>query len=285
VTSSLIFFQPATPPKAKLIFIHGFSDHVNRYYELFPTLASRGIEVHGFDQRGWGRSSEVTGKGHSGPTPRVIADVAAFIRSQLPSEVPVFLMGHSMGGAEVLTLACSPEYADITGQLRGLLTESAHLGFPAGGEPSSITVMLGRLAGRILPKFRKVHIIDPKLLTRDPAVQKSLTDDELCHNTGTLEGLAGLLDRAENLSTGNMRVNDNLRSLWISHGTGDQCTSCPASKKFLEAQTHIQDREFKPYEGWSHQLHADLPDNRGIFAKDVGDWILARSSDGERSKL
>jgi hypothetical protein len=32
----------------------------------------------------------------------------------------------------------------------------------------------------------------------------------------------------------------------------------------------------KTYEGWSHTLHCDLPDNRHIFANDSADWILAR---------
>jgi acylglycerol lipase len=27
---------PEGPPKAKVIFIHGFNDHINRYYNLFP---------------------------------------------------------------------------------------------------------------------------------------------------------------------------------------------------------------------------------------------------------
>lgn len=39
------------PAKARLVFVHGFSDHINTYGSFFPTLAAKGIEVYSFDQR------------------------------------------------------------------------------------------------------------------------------------------------------------------------------------------------------------------------------------------
>ena len=63
----------------------------------------------------------------------------------------------------------------------------------------------------------------------------------------------------------------------LYHGTGDQVTSFDASKHWIERQEDILDKTFKLFEGGSHGLHCDLPDNRSVFAKEVGDWILARS--------
>jgi acylglycerol lipase len=61
----------------------------NAYGLLFPTLASHGIEVYGFDQRGWGRSVEkASEKGLSGPTSLILSDIASFIKTLLPSKVP-----------------------------------------------------------------------------------------------------------------------------------------------------------------------------------------------------
>ena len=68
-----------------------------------------------------------------------------------------------------------------------------------------------------------------------------------------------------------------MTSLVLYHGTGDQVTSFDASTRWIERQRDIPDKTFKPFEGWSHALHCDLSDNRGVFAKEVGDWILARS--------
>ncbi len=268
--------QPDGPPVAKLIFVHGFSDHINRYYGLFPGLAERGIAIYGFDQRGWGRSVHRSAdKGRTGPTSTVISDIAAFVKAQLPSPVPVFVMGHSMGGGEVLTLASDESYADsVLKHVRGWVLEAPFIGWPKGEEPSALKICVGRLVGRMLPHWPLVHRIPPEKLTRDPGVQQSLRQDVLDHDTGTLEGLSGLLDRTENLLHGRARLNGAVRSLWLGHGTVDFGTSYEASRAWFNAQTGLEDKTFKTYEGWYHQLHAEP--GRDEFYRDVGDWILAR---------
>ena len=101
--SDLFDEQPTPPALAKIVFVHGFSDHCNAYHDLFSNLALSRIEVHAFDQRGWGRSvKRVSERGLTGPTSQVLDDITSIVHSQLPRSVPFFLMGHSMGGAEVL---------------------------------------------------------------------------------------------------------------------------------------------------------------------------------------
>jgi len=271
-------WTPDGPPVAKLIFVHGFNDHINRYYELFPTLASRGIEVHGFDQRGWGRSVHTpSDRGLTGGTSQVISDIVAVIKTQLPCTIPLFLMGHSMGGQEILILASDPKHADLMKEIRGWLLESPYIGLDPKSQPSNVVVFFGRLAGSMLPHKQRTTILPPKDLTRDPEVIKSLEEDKLLHGFGTLEGLSGMLDRSAELSSGKAKLNKGAKSLWLSHGTADMGTSYAASKHWYETETkNVPDKEFKTYEGWYHQLHADLPDDRSVFAKDVGDWILQR---------
>ncbi|KAH7395857.1 lysophospholipase-like protein [Cadophora sp. MPI-SDFR-AT-0126] len=280
-------WKPDGAPLAKLVFIHGFDDHCDRYYELFPTLASKGIETAAFDQRGWGRSvKKPSEQGLTGPTSQVISDIVSFIKSQMPCSVPLFVMGHSMGGGEALILASDPQYADLIKDIRGWLLESPFIGFPKGFEPMWITVAAGRLAGKLLPHKQRYSAIPPVNLTRDPAVVKSLAEDKLLYGNGTLEGLAGMLDRTSLLNQAKVKLNPNVKSVWLAHGTEDKGTSYEESKKWFERQTGLEDKEFKTYEGWSHQLHADLPDNRQVFANDVADWILARvGGEGRNSKL
>ncbi|KAL1879074.1 hypothetical protein VTK73DRAFT_7400 [Phialemonium thermophilum] len=268
--------------KAKLVFIHGFSDHVNRYYGFFPFLAERGIAVHGFDQRGWGRSvAKPAEKGLTGPTTRVLDDMAAFIRPHLPSypsDPPVFVMGHSMGGGQVLTLMSDPAYAkDIVSRVRGFLLEAPFIDFAPEERPWTLKVIAGRLASHVLPRFHLSNRIPPENLSRDPEVVRSLDADPLVHDTGTLEGLAGLLDRTAALASGSIRPpSDAVRAIWVGHGTADKATSFSATKKwFDQCATDISDRTFKAYEGYYHQLHADK--GREEFYEDVAAWILERA--------
>ncbi|ETS77232.1 hypothetical protein PFICI_11106 [Pestalotiopsis fici W106-1] len=272
---------PDGPAKAKMIMFHGFSDHLDRYYDLFPTLARGGIAVYGLDQRGWGRSVKKTSqRGNTGPTSQVLADMAAFIKSQLPSDVPVFVLGHSMGGGQVATLASSPQYAELTGQVRGWILESPFIGFTAEEEPNWLTVFSGRLAGKLMPHFRLVRPIAPEKMSRDPAVVESVRADKLMHNTGTLEGLASLLDRTASLSKGELKLNDNIRSLVVMHGDADRVCSFDTARKWFESQS-VPDGEFRVYEGFYHQLHADP--GRERFYDEVRDWILERAEGGAKS--
>lgn len=67
------------------------------------------------------------------------------------SKVPLFLMGHSMGGAEVLQYAARGP-SEIRSQIRGYIVESPYLALHPSSQPSWFTVVAGRLAARVVPK-------------------------------------------------------------------------------------------------------------------------------------
>ncbi|KAF1913505.1 Alpha/Beta hydrolase protein [Ampelomyces quisqualis] len=268
---------------ARLVFIHGFSDHVNTYDNFFSALTTKGIEVYTFDQRGWGKSvTKPSQRGHSGPTTQVLDDITAFLRTVVPSPVPLFLMGHSMGGGEVLCYAATGP-GDVRKHIRGYLLESPFVDFNAKSKPSFVTVFLGRLVGKLLPHRQMVNKLDAKLISRDPAVCKSFEEDELCHDTGTLEGLSGLLDRTGKLSSGKIVIPDDageggITRIWIAHGDADGITDFSASKRLADA-LQVKDKEFKSYAGYYHRLHDEPSPEKEVFIDDVANWILARSNE------
>lgn len=212
--------------------------------------------------------------------------------------VPVFVMGHSMGGGQVLTLLSTPAYtARLAGQggqglgrIRGWLLEGPFLGFDPRDRPSWLKLHGGKLAGRVLPKFQLVNPIPVEWLTRDEAAQRSIREDPLCHDTGTLEGLAGFMDRTAALAEGRLRLDtagaagtagdgNGVRSLWVGHGDHDRTAWFEACKGWYDAYaTGVEDRSFRVYEGYLHQLHAEV--GREVFYGDVRDWILERCEGG-----
>jgi len=302
-------WRPSTPSDIHLIFVHGFSDHINAYYDLFPRLSSpnHNITVHGFDQRGWGRSASADKSlhGRTGDTQQVLCDIHDFIcyvsddiRSHgSAGQAKLFLMGHSMGGAESFmyllsdpsTFASSNTETSTPLPIQGLLAESPHISFPPGQEPSSVVVFAGRLAGRILPNMQMVQKLDSIFMCRDPKVCKDWEADELCHDTGTLRGLSGLLDRAKYLNdygAGSTKAPVHMREtlpcpLWLGHGTRDRVTNHDGSKSLYDrlisnrdGDTVAEQSKFVHYEGGYHKLHAE-PEGMGEqFVKDVGDWML-----------
>ena len=235
-----------------MLFLHGFSDHCNRYQELFSNLAARGILVHSFDQRGWGRSvKKPSEKGLTGPTPQVLADITSLIQKYLPSPVPLFLMGHSMGGQETLQYAAlGPQ--EIKNQISGFLASAPFIRLHPSSEPNRLTVMAGKLAGKVLPKRQMVNALESRYMCHDKSICKDWEEDELCHNTGTLEGLAGMLARGDELDKGSVVIEDwDGCHVWLAHGTADRVTSHEATKDFMK-RLKVQDKTLQLYEGCYH---------------------------------
>jgi acylglycerol lipase len=218
------------------------------------------------------------------------------MRTVIPSPVPLFLMGHSMGGGEVLCYAAQGP-KEIRQHIRGYLLESPFVDFDPKSKPNFLTVFFGRLAGKLLPHRQLINKLDPTLISRDPTVCQAFNDDELCHDTGTLEGLAGMLDRTAQLSSGKIIIPDDAEEggvtrIWIAHGDADGITNHDASKRLADA-LQVKDKEFKSYAGYYHRcknsqnvydirltlvVHDEPGEDKKVFTNDVANWILARST-------
>ena len=264
----------------------------NAYYDLFPTLASNySIATYSFDQRGWGRSvHSPSDKGLTGSTTTVLDDIRSFLKTISSAGEddldPVFLMGHSMGGAEALhfMLTQSPPrplaYGPPLRTIRGLLLEAPFIALHPDSQPSSFTVWAGKLAARVAPSKQMLQKLDSTYMSRDPRVRKDWEDDPLCHDTGTLEGMAGMLQRAAELtSLGEGKEVLGLKldpgcPVWLGHGNDDRVTSYGASKALFE-KLQVDDKTFKTYEGAYHKLHAEPDGGKEEFVKDIAEWILA----------
>ncbi|KAF4553985.1 Serine aminopeptidase-like protein 3 [Elsinoe fawcettii] len=276
----------ASPETARLLFLHGFSDHSGNYTDLHPYLASRGISVYSFDQRGWGRSvPSPSHRGLTGPTPQVMADITSLLRTLLPSPVPVFLMGHSMGGAEALFYT-STDPDSLVSQLRGTVALAPLIALHPRTRPNIVTVTLGRLAGRFLPSRKMVNKLDPTLLSRVETKNLEWANDPLNHDTGTLEGLAGMLDRGMLLETGQVTLgkgkHEGGRSrVLVVHGTGDEINDVKGSRDWVE-KSEAEDKRFWELDGWYHNLHVEP--EKEMFRKEVAEWILERAK-GEQARL
>jgi acylglycerol lipase len=152
-----------------------------------------------------------------------------------------------------------PKYSPTRQHIRGYILESPFVAFHPSSKPSKLKVTMGKFAARILPHHQLLSPLDASLLCRDPDVCKRWAEDPLCHDTGTLEGLNGLLERADLLASGGVNITDAegsgdgglCRVLW-AHGTGDKVCDFAASKALAESLT-VKDKTFKWYEGWYHK--------------------------------
>ncbi|ETN36924.1 uncharacterized protein HMPREF1541_07911 [Cyphellophora europaea CBS 101466] len=294
-------WKPDGAPVGVIIFIHGFSDHCNTYDTLFKTLSAPpySLQVNAFDQRGWGRSvRQPSQRGATGPTSAVLADLHAFVLhtiSQLPSPPPpLFMMGASMGGAIALhytlytlrstTIRNRP-------QLAGLILSAPFVALDHRSAPSWVTVKAGKLAAKAFPNQQRVNKLEAKYMCRDPQVCSDWVADPLCHDTGTLGGLSGMLQRAADLVS--LSQGAYVRSLtnelpcpiWVAHGEADRVTSCKATQRLYDVLSAPEgDRTMRAFPGAYHMLHKE-PDGTGQdFTREVAEWCVRRCR-GERGAL
>ncbi len=88
----------ADDPRAVIIAVHGMNDYANAFAMPGAWWAARGITTYAYDQRGFGRTAQ---RGIWPGEDRMVDDLTTFITlvSAVYPDVPLFLLGESMGGA------------------------------------------------------------------------------------------------------------------------------------------------------------------------------------------
>lgn len=195
-------------------------------------------------------------------------------------------MGHSMGGNEVLCYMLSTSSAfSNRPPISGVLLEAPYIELDPSEQPSVFKVAAGKLAAILLPHNQLKQRLIPTHVSRSVKVRQEWVDDPLCHDTGTLEGLKGLLQRAGDLSTlsHGQKVQGLTTAvpcpLWVAHGTDDKVISPIAAERLFQVlEAPNADKTFQSFPGGYHKLHAEPDGIAEQFAKDVGEWILAHAS-------
>ncbi len=107
-------WQPAGPPRAVLLALHGFNDSRDALELPGPVFAGSGIAVFAPDQRGFGAAPLRGRWPGAGAMQTDAATLLRQLRARFPG-VPLYAMGESMGGAVLMTLAASGSAPPVDG--------------------------------------------------------------------------------------------------------------------------------------------------------------------------
>ncbi|MBA4854029.1 alpha/beta hydrolase [Emticicia sp. BO119] len=257
-----IFFQQWLPEQETtgiIALVHGLGEHSGRYSHVAEFFTSQGIVVIAVDTYGHGQT---TGKrGHADSMEAYMEQISRLLElaKQTVPDKPVFLYGHSMGGALVLNYLFRH-----TPTISGVIVTSPAV--RPGFELPKPLLIIGKIARIIAPSFTQANSLDLENLSHDHEVIEKYKADPLVHNQ--VSGMVGisLIEWGEWLLQ-NARY--TTVPVLLMHGTEDKLTSYEASK--LLASQLSGTITFKSYEGLFHELHNEF--EKQSVLNDMMMWI------------
>ncbi|KGC08255.1 PGAP1-like family protein [Burkholderia multivorans] len=255
----------AAAPRATVALLHGLAEHAGRYAPLAARLNAAGIDLLAIDLRGHGHSPGK--RAWVARFDEYLDDADALVAEAARASTPLFLMGHSMGGAIAALYAIERAPARAR-TLAGLVLSSPALA--PGRDVPRWMLALSRVISRVWPTFPAIRI-DAALLSRDADVVAANRADPLVHH-GPVPARTGaeILDAMARIERGR----DTLRvPVLVYHGTADKLTEPDGSRTF-GARVGSADRTLTLYEGGFHETMNDMERERVIDAL-IG-WIDAR---------
>ena len=255
---------PCPAPRARVVLVHGYAEHMGRYAHVIEALNGAGFEVHAFDLRGHGCSAG--DRVWVDRFDQYVSDLAVFVdrvKAREPGK-PVFVMGHSMGGAIVTTyvLTRKPD-------LRGLVLSAPAL--KPGADVSPFLIGTAGLFSAIAPGLGLLDLKNEDF-SRDPAVVAAMGKDPL------IEQGAGPARTASELLNALVEIGKHMEQVklpfLVMHGTKDKLTN-PEGSKELNARAGSTDKSLKIYEGlWHDLLHEP---ERAQVLSDLTSWLDAHA--------
>jgi len=233
-----LYFKKETVENAKaaIVIVHGLCEHLGRYDYMTKTFLAAGLNVYRFDHRGHGKSEGV--KAFYSNYEEIANDVKTIVDIALKEneDIPVFLLGHSMGGHAVTLFGTK-----YPGKVKGIITSGA------------LTRYNHQLAGP-LPLPLPVDQYLPNELgdgvCSDPNVIKAYNEDPLVLNEFSVGLLNCINDGVIWLKENAERFND---PVLILHGANDGLVSNLDSRVFF-GDISSTDKSLHIYANLCHEI-------------------------------
>ena len=257
-------WSPEVSPRALILVAHGAAEHSGRYDIFARAFTTRGFAVAALDH---------LGHGHSDGDRCVVSSFQDYLQGldalRLKVEaafrgVPLFLLGHSMGGLIGANYLLENQHRFLGCVLSGPAIK-------VDPEPPGIQRLLVRILARLLPRWGLLQL-DARGVSRVPEEVERYLEDPLNYSGKmTASMVAALFAAMNNIHN---RVADIRLPLLILHGGADAMTA-PEGSRFLHEHVSSVDKTLHIYPGLYHEIFNE-PERDEIFAT-IAQWLDART--------
>jgi alpha-beta hydrolase superfamily lysophospholipase len=261
-----IYFQswePESLPRAVLLVAHGAGEHSTRYQPLAQFFTGYDFAVAALDHNG---------HGHSGGRPgyvdsfdEYLYDLAIFHRQVAAryAGVPMFLLGHSMGGLITANYLLHHQREFVGGILSGPAIKTDL-------QPGRVQMLLLRLLAQLVPRLGMLKL-NAEGVSRDPeVVEKYIEDPMVFHGKMSARMLRELFAGMRAIQAGAARIT---LPMLLLHGGADVMTA-PQGSRFLYEHISSSDKTLTIYPGLYHEIFNE-PERAEVLAHILA-WCEAR---------
>lgn len=229
---------------AVALIVHGLGEHGGRYGNVADALTRDGIDVHAYDQRGFGGSAGR--RAHVDRWDQVHDDLEERVAALRTAHrgLPLILYGHSLGGMIVLGYMLADPPRPLPDLL--VLTSPAI----AAEVPAWQRVVAATLDG-IVPRMRFPNGAIRDGLSHDPAIREAYLRDPLCLTRSTVHFGHEVFAEQKRLQAAIAAIDRMPVPTYLVHGSDDPIVPARASEP-LASKGNVTRRV---YEGMRHETH------------------------------
>jgi len=262
-TLRTLHWAPVGDPWAVALVVHGLGEHAGRYETVAAALTGAGIDVFGYDHRGFGGSSgfrayvDTWSQLHDDLANRVEAT-----RAEQPG-LPLVMYAHSLGGLIATGYVVGPESRPLP-DLLVLSSPGLDAVQPAWKKKLASTLQA------VVPRMRIANGLADDGLSHDPSVRVKADADPLCLSSSTVRFGATAFAEQDRLRA----LLPGLASMpvptYVLHGADDAIVPL-ATTDVLEGKGNVTRRVWP---GLRHECHHE-PEHEQVLAEVVA-WIRSQ---------
>ncbi|HET7657567.1 MAG TPA: alpha/beta hydrolase [Bacillales bacterium] len=244
----------AETPKGVFVIVHGSGEHHGRYEWLIEKCRKNGFHVVMGDLPGYGAKAELSG--HIDSFDEYIDSVSKWVKAAENFQLPIFIIGHSLGGLAVIRTLTEKK----------LPVTAAILSSPCLGlvhPPPGPLKVFSRLVDFILPKLRVRLKKDGRnpLATRNKERLKKDAKDKLIGTSVSIRWY-NELDKAIAMAQEKIKEFPNVPLLVLQAGDDKIVDKNDVFKWFQ--QLPVEEREYKEWDGLYHEIFNE-PEREQVF--------------------
>lgn len=241
-------------PRAIVVIAHGYAEHSGRYDHVGAALAEAGLTAWALDHAGHGLSKGDE-RGDVGTVEHAVGDLDDFVSlaSESAPRLPVFLIGHSMGG--MLAVA----YAE------------AHQDRLAGVVVTGPAIVLGEIITGLL-ELDEIPVVPlGEFVSRDPSVATAYDEDPLNFHGAMPRRV--LEEAPARIGAVRSRFGDITIPILAMHGEQDALAPMQGSVDLI-AGVSSGDRTLRIWPGAYHEIFNE-PERDRVIGEAIR-WITDR---------